>query len=339
MDSRLIEWAAVGRLAVETCTGLRGDEEAVIVTDTKIREFMGARELVDAVWAAARATGAEVSLIECTAREQPNGALPDAVAGAMKAADVVFTLPTRPPSHTQAMRQSRDAGARVLMLASGTSIGQDDVLYRLSPRSADEIQEWARLTTELKTRFAAGGTLHVTSALGTDVTCEVGVLEVHAMDAICTTPGTLSHFIAGQAGGGPTPGTASGVLVVDAGISPVWRPLTNEEPVRLTIERGRVVDVSGGPAAREWSALAAALDDEAAYNVAEYGFGCHPRALVPHGRPMEDERLFGGFHFGIGSNTAFGGSVQSKWHIDASITAATATLNNEVLVENGQFRV
>ena len=335
----MLEWAKIGKIAVETCTALQATEEAVIVTDTRIREFMGARELIDSIWIAATATGAEVSVIECTARSQPNGALPAAVAGAMRSADVVYTLPTRPPSHTQATRQARDAGARVLMLASGTSIGQDDVLYRLAPRSADEIQEWARLTDALKERFRKGGRLHVTTKLGTDITCDIGQLEVHTMDAICTSPGTLSHFIAGQAGGGPDPGTTEGVLVVDAGISPVWRPLTNEEPVFLHIEHGAVVRAEGGPAASEWMSQAEALKDANVFNIAEYGFGCHPRALVPHGRPMEDERLYGGFHLGIGSNTAFGGAVQAKWHVDASATSATATLDGVLLMENGVYRV
>jgi leucyl aminopeptidase (aminopeptidase T) len=257
----------------------------------------------------------------------------------MAAADVVFTLPTRPPSHTQATRKARDAGARVLMLASGTSIGNDDVLYRLAPRSGDEIEEWARLTSAMKARFKKGGTLRVTSPKGTDVTCRVGDLEVHTMDAICHDPGTISHFIAGLAGGGPTPGTTQGRLVVDAGITPIWRPLTNEDPVVLSIKDGTVVDVEGGPAAAEWKGAADALEDPTAFHIAEYGFGAHPRAVVPHGRPMEDERLYGGFHLGIGSSTGFGGKVQSKWHIDASMTNATASLDGEVFLEDGVYKI
>ena len=339
MDTRMIEWVTAGRIAVETCTRLQPGEQALIVTDTLIREAKGARELIDAVFAAARYVGAETSIIEFTARDQPNAELPSAVAGAMREANVVFTLPTRPPSHTQATRKARDAGARVLMLASGTSIGNDDVLYRLAPRSADELEEWARLTSKLKEMFRKGGTLHVTTNQGTDITCDVGKLEVHAMDGICHTPGTISHFIAGLAGGGPTPGSTSGTLVVDAGITPIWRPLTNESPVRLEIKDGQVIGVEGGPAAAEWKHAAESLNDPTAYNIAEYGFGCHPRAQVPHGRPMEDERLYGGFHLGIGSSTGFGGKVQSKWHIDASCTKATATLNGRQFLEDGVYSV
>jgi aminopeptidase len=340
MDSRTVEWARSARLAVEVCTRLRPDEEAVVVTDTKIREFKGARELVDAVFAAARAVGSQVTLVEFSpSRDQPNAELPDAVAAAMRAAKVVYTLPSRPPSHTQATRQARDAGARVLMLASGTSIGDDDVLYRLAPRSEAEIDEWDRLTGKLRKMFEGGGTLHATTHKGTDITCELGELEVHTMDAICRMPGTLSHFIAGIAGGGPNPGRTNGRLVVDAGITPIWRPLTNEEPVVLHVKDGYCVGVEGGPAAAEWKQAADALDDPTAYNVAEYGVGCHPRALFPHGMPMEDERLYGGFHLGFGSSSAFGGKVQSKWHIDASCTKATVSLNGELFLEDGVYRV
>src|SRR5262249_26472465 len=156
------------------------------------------------------------------------------------------------------------------MLASGTSIGQDDVLYRLAPRSVAEIDEWARLTGTLKEMFRGGGELRATTEKGTDVTCDIGKLEVHTMDAICHAPGTSSHSIAGLAGGGPTPGSTQGTLVVDAGITPIWRPLTSEEPVRLTIKDGNVVGVEGGPAAAEWKQAADALEDPTAYNVGEY---------------------------------------------------------------------
>jgi len=338
LDTRLIEWMPAARVAVESCTRLRAGENALIVTDTRLREYPGCRDLVDAVYAAARNAGAEVTIVDFTARHIPNEELPVAVARAMAAATVIYLLPTMGAIHTQATRRARDAGARVLVLGSATSFGTGDVLFRLAPRSADEIDEWARLTSRLAARFRAGGSLRVTTPKGTDITFGVGQLAVHTMDALYREGGGYTHFIPGLAGGGATPGLTNGTLVVDASITPVARPLLNEPPVILHVRNGRVVGVEGGPAALEWKEAADALGDPDVYNAAEYGFGCHPRARVPFGRPTNDERLYGAFHMGIGTNVSYGGKLQTRWHVDAIAMSATAELNGEILVENGVYR-
>jgi leucyl aminopeptidase (aminopeptidase T) len=339
LDSRLFEWMPTARVAVEFSTRLRPGEEAVVVTDTMVREYPFCRDLVDAVFAAACEVGAEVSFVEFTSRSIPNEELPDIVGSAMAAAKVVYILPTRGAIHTQATHLAKKAGARVLVLGSASSFGRGDVLSRLAPRSSEEVSEWARLTTKLADRFKKGGELHVTTKKGTDLRCLVGDLEVHTMDALYRPPGEFTHFIPGLSGGGVTPGSTEGVLVADASITPIARPLTNEAPVVMHVKGGRVSGVEGGPAASEWKAIADALGDPTAFNAAEYGFGCHPRARVPFGGPTNDERIYGGFHLGVGSNVTFGGSVQSKWHIDACATAATATLNDQVLIEDGVYQI
>jgi len=339
MDSRMIEWMNTARVAVETSTRLQKGEEALIVSDPMVREYPGCRELVEAVFAAARYVGAEVSLIDFLSRDTPNEELPGTVASAMAATKVVYLLPTRGAIHTQATHKAKLAGARILVLGSASSLGTGDILFRLAPRSGDEIEEWGRLTTALADRFRKGGKLHVTTPKGTDFTCMVGKLQVHTMDARYREPGQFTHFIPGLSGGGIDPGSANGTLIIDAGFTPVWRPLTSEDPIVLTVRDGWLRGVEGGPAAGEWKQAADALNDPSAFHASEYGFGCHPRARTPVGRPTNDERLYGGFHLGVGSNVTFGGDVQSKWHVDASLTAATATFDGELIVEDGVYRV
>jgi leucyl aminopeptidase (aminopeptidase T) len=339
VDTRLIEWMGTARVAVESCARVRPGERVTIVTDAGTSEYAGCRELVDAVYAASRYAGAEVVLVEFTSRTRPNEELPDAVAGAMVAADVLFFLPTYGAIHTRATQAAIDGGARVVVLGGATYFGHTDLLQRLVPRSEAEIEEWGRLTDKLAALFRTGGTLHVTTKKGTDLTCEIGKLQVHTMDAKYRGPKSLTHFIPGMAGGGITPGSARGVQVVDAAIMPIFRPLVGEAAVVLRIEDGFIRGVEGGPAAAEWKAMADALGDPNAFLMVEYGFGAHPRARVPAGRTTNDERLYGGFHTGIGSNLVFGGSVQAKWHVDASGTAATASLNGKVFLEDGVYRV
>ncbi|TAM73573.1 MAG: hypothetical protein EPN50_03875 [Chloroflexota bacterium] len=342
VDSRIVQWLPAAQIAVEYSTRLKSGERAVVVTDPTARDYPGSRELADAVYVAARSVGAEVSLIEFPARSRPNEELPQVVAGAMAAADVIFIGTTMAAFHTQATRNALAKGARVLGIFGGDSaantVGRGRGLD-LVPRSVEELEAIGRTTTALSERFRRGGKLRVTTAKGTDVTCSVGKLEVHNMDALYHGPGGWTHFVPGLAGGGPDFGTTSGTLVVDASITPVRRPLTGEPPVRLTIEAGYVVEVEGGPAAQEWKRMADELDDPGAFAIAEYGFGCHLRARTPVGWPVEDERIFGGFHLGIGTNTAYGGTMATKWHIDASVLAATAWFDDELIAQDGVYRV
>lgn len=342
MDSRVVQWIPTARIAVEFSTRLQPGEKALVVTDPSTRDYPAARDLADAVYAAARYVGADVSLIEYPARSRPNEELPVVVANAMAAADVIYLAPTMAAFHTQATRRALANGARVLGIFGGDSaantVGRGRGLD-LTPRSVAELENMGRLTTQLTKRFGKGGTLHATTRRGTDITCQIGELEIHAMDALYHGSGGWTHFVPGLAGGGPNFGTARGTLVVDASITPVRRTLIGEPPVILHIEAGYVVGVEGGPAASEWKRMGDELEDPGAFAIAEYGFGCHPRARTPVGWPVEDERIYGGFHLGVGTNTAYGGTNQTKWHIDASCLDATAWFNDELILEDGEYRV
>ena len=85
--------------------------------------------------------------------------------------------------------------------------------------------------------------------------------------------------------------------------------------------------------------MAEKLNDASAFAIAEAGFGCHPKARTAIGSPMEDERMFGSFHIGLGTNLVFGGDLRSRWHVDATCAAASATLDGVALARDGEFLV
>jgi leucyl aminopeptidase (aminopeptidase T) len=222
-----MQWMSSARVAVEFSMRVQPGEKVLIVTDPTTRDYPSARDLADAIYVAARYLEADVSLIEFPARTVPNEELPEVVASAMLAADVIFLAPTMAAFHTQATRKALAKGARVLGIFGGDSaantIGKGRGLD-LTPRSAQELEEIGKLTTKLASLLRKGGTLRATTRKGTDVTCEIGELEVLTMDALYQGPGGMSHFVPGIAGGGPNFGSARGTLVVDASITPVRRP-------------------------------------------------------------------------------------------------------------------
>src|ERR1700719_3375810 len=112
MDLAFVELMPWARLAVERCVALAPGEEALILTDTRAQEYRGATAFIQALMAAVRAHGSEPNLMVFAPRASQVVEPPRAVAAAMRAADVIFTLPSVPLTETEAMREALAAGAR-----------------------------------------------------------------------------------------------------------------------------------------------------------------------------------------------------------------------------------
>jgi leucyl aminopeptidase (aminopeptidase T) len=285
--------------------------------------------------AAIRYIGAEAVMVTFTPRGHANEQLPALVAAVMKEADVIFTLPTMSPNHTDAVQDALAEGARVLGLGAAT-LFVGDVKYRLMPTSVGELEQLAGLTTRVTEAFRGGQRVRLTTRKGTDLRLEVGQLQAHALTGICDKPGDWQILPCGHIGVGVTPGTAEGTIVVDASITPVYRPVS--EPVVLSVEGGAVTAADGGSDAQEWWAHAQAFSDRTALNIAEVGLGTNPKARLS-GTPHEDERISGAAHIGIGNNTAFGGQIKAPWHVDANVLEATVEIDGERILVDGVYQI
>jgi len=333
MDTRFVELMTFARVAVEDCMQAKPGEEILVVTDTRISEYMGATAMITAILGAIQAAGAEPHMITYTPRARPNAELTRVAAAAMKAADGVFTLPTQTPGHTVAAREAILAGTRFLMMGAGTLYAHTDKAYRLMPRSRGELEELAQITTKVADIFKKGRQLRFLTAKGTDLKMQIGERWVYNIDGRAKR-GELGVLPPGQAGAGPTHGSAEGRVVIDASVAPLYEPLT--EPVIWTIRNGYITSIEGGTQAQAWRRMIEELNDPEAYNIAEIGVGAHPRAQIS-GEPLEDERIFGSFHIGIGTDISFGDNVKSKWHVDANILSATMEVDGHRIMEDGRF--
>lgn len=330
---KFIEFMSRARVAVEYCMGVKPGENVLIVTDTRISEYPGAEALNQAIMAASQAAGAEVHMIFYTPRGHPSDELPKITAAAMKSADAIFTNPTRSLTHTNAMRNARDAGARVIMLGAGDYI-LGDTLYRLFPSSVKEVEDMAILTRKVADTHK--GTVKITSPEGTDLTLEVGKLQVMCNTGICHEPGMLEVLPPGETAAGVTKGSAEGKVVFDGSIIPIYHPL--EEPIICTVKKNFITRIEGGRDAQEYKKYLEDLNDPKVYNIAEFGLGTNPKCKLS-GTPLEDERIFGAVHLGIGTNISFGGKIKSKTHTDGIILHPTVEINGEIIVEKGKFKV
>ena len=153
------------------------------------------------------------------------------------------------------------------------------------------------------------------------------------MDALYRGPGASSHFVPGLDG-------RRAELGVDERHPRRGRQHHAGTPARsrasnrssCTSQDGLVAQVEGRPAAAEWKRMGDELDDPNAFAIAEYGFGAHPRARTPVGWPVEDERIYGGFHLRRRHEHAYSaGTNRTGWHIDASCLAASAWFNGRAI--------
>jgi leucyl aminopeptidase (aminopeptidase T) len=80
------------------------------------------------------------------------------------------------------------------------------------------------------------------------------------------------------------------------------------------------------------------LNDEKAYNYAEFGIGLNPEARLA-ATNLEDLGRLGNCHVGIGSNFAIGGKVLAPNHIDAMYKDTTVYFDGKVVLDRGVLKI
>ena len=339
MDLKFVEMMESARIIVEDCVKLKAGDEALVVTDTRATDYCGVEALLPAIIGAIQVAGGEPVVISYVAKTSNGDELPKAVAKAMKNTDVIFALTTKSILHTTAAREARAVGIRTLMLPAGSGVGfTNDMIYRLMPKSREEIEEIANLTNAIGSLFKNGHMVKITTKKGTDLTLSIGKLRMSFNNGYCDQPGSMQFIPFGQLAIGVDPGSANGTLVSDVSISRVSAPLST--PITFTIKDGYVTSIVGGKEAEAFKKIIQSQNDPDAYFICEVGLGMNPKAK-PGRDTLENEHIYGGGHIGIGSNATFGGEIQcaNNWHVDTCFLGASVWIDGKQIAENGMYLV
>ncbi|MER3456255.1 MAG: leucyl aminopeptidase [candidate division GAL15 bacterium] len=302
--------------------GVRPGEGLCVVADTQTRP------IADVLFEVAREVGAEPVLVCMVPRRTHGNEPPPVVAGAMRGADVVIQAVTYAITHTDATQEALRAGARVLVLRGVT----EDVLT--GGAALADYGEVARITKAVAERLTQACTAHVRTPAGTDLVMSLEGRTAIALTGRVEGPGTFAAMPDGEAAIAPVEGTAEGILVVEHtmdGIGPL------EEPIRLVVRQGRVVEVTGGEAATRLRALLHGADKDAV-NLAEFAIGTNRWARLI-GSMTEDKKRWGTVHVAVGDNHVIGGHVTSELHLDGLLLRPTVTLDGQVVVEDGRLLI
>ena len=244
---------------------------------------------------------------------------PAAVARKMLAADVIFIITTKSLSHTLARANATERGARIATMAGVT----EDILRRFS--RVDLVQMKAR-TNMIADILDRGARVLLTSKEGTNLTFSIAGRIAHGRKAsIFDQPGHWGNIPCGEAFVAPIEDSVDGKLVIDASIAGIGLVDRN---VTFSVERGKVIDIEGGRAARQFEIL---LDDSTKRQVAEFGIGTNDRARIT-GTTIEDEKVLGTCHIAFGNNRFFGGVNQVDFHMDCVMRAPTIVIDERVIM-------
>ncbi len=313
------------RKLVETCARVEPGERVLIVTDGAADPSLAA-VLFDALLAAK----AVPATIRTVSGKSDSGEPEPMVSAAMGAADVVFAPVGVSITHTDAVRRFCAAGGRVVAMTQWTPEmmiggGIDADFEAIEPRVRRVAAVWDK-----------GESVHLTTQAGTDLMLDIrGRLGTpHAKTGI-VRKGDFHPVPDIEAPVSPV--TAEGTIVCDASI-PYLGIGVPDRPVTLTVEKGRVVMISGGEAARKVRESWEAMGDPNVYNVAELGIGMNPRCRLI-GLMLEDEGVATTCHIGVGTSTTLGGTVKAACHYDFVFHRPTIAVDGDVVMREGELLI
>jgi leucyl aminopeptidase (aminopeptidase T) len=322
-----IEMIKGAKKLVDQCCNVKEGENILILTDTNMP-----LSIAEVLAIASRERGAEpvITIMSPVARDGMEP--PPPVAEAMQKAQVIFQVLSRGIFHSNSTTRAAKAGARGITICDFTEEdmfrGAIEANFLETKDLVEKVSNALRKTKEAQITTPAGTNIYLDlKGQGAGVT---------ALTNICHNPGEWGVMNL-EAAISPNVGTAQGVVVCDAACT-YLRPGIVREPIRALIKDGMVTEISGGADAKKLAGLLLALGDPMVYNVAEFGIGLNPKAMIT-GVQTQDEGVYGTCHIGCGSNITWGGKIKAATHFDFVMYAPTIMLDGITILENYQFKL
>lgn len=313
------------RIVVERWLEAKPDDVLHFITDeTKLRE-------ADAFAAAAEACCAVPKITVLPSHSIQAGDSIEEMRRIMSYANAIIGATNYSFITTDAVNYALQHGARFLSMPlstnDGSSLLENDFL-QMDPRRA------LRLARPMLPFLRREASLHVTTALGTDLTFSIKGRTPGVFRGVASRPGICASasfevFIP------PVETETNGVLVLDGSmgyIGLVSRPLT------LTFRNGYLVDIPDDPDGRRLRRFMEEFHDPEMYCASEFGIGLNQLALCRGASYIEDESAYGTFHIGFGRNLALGGTHNAAGHFDVVTHRPTITAGRTVIMRDGIAR-
>lgn len=313
------------RIVVERWLKAKPDDVLHFITDeTKLRE-------ADAFAAAAEACCAVPKITVLPSGSVQSGDSIEEMRRIMSYASAIVGATNYSFITTDAVNYALHHGARFLSLPlstnDGSSLLENDFL-KMDPRRA------LRLARPMLPFLRCASVLHVTTALGTDLTLSIQGRTPGVFRGVASRPGVCASasfevFVP------PVETETNGVLVLDGSMGYIGLVT---KPLALTFRNGYLVDIPDTPDGRRLRQFIEELHDPEMYCVSEFGIGLNQLSRCRGASYIEDESAYGTFHIGFGRNLALGGKHNAAGHFDVVTHRPTITAGRTVIMRDGIAR-
>lgn len=312
------DFVKIAEQVLVSCLGVKKDESVLVITDDT------RKEIGEALYQAACDLGCEGLLMVMKEREVSGQEPPEAVAEAMKAADVVIAPTAKSLTHTAARIQAAAAGTRVAtmpgitreMFGKGAMTADYQEVEKLTARITD------MLTQADKARIEKDGKVLEISLKGRDGVPSPGVYK---------EPGKCGNLPSGEAYIAPLEDGSEGEMIIDGSMVGIGKL---ESPLHMKISGGKLREVTGDKSEN----LEILLKNETNGTLCELGIGTNEAAIL-NGIILEDEKVYGTVHIAFGTNASFGGVNKAECHMDGIILRPTLYLDDTLVIKEGVFQV
>lgn len=306
---------------------LRRGESLLLITEPP-----SDRWLADALFEAAWQLGGHPIITMIPYRGEHNVDPPKTLAATMKAAEAAITLIPYDSAdfYTRPFLEMLQGGTRMLGFLSGTVEKLIRYIYEHDFTVTDRICE------VLESVMSRAREIRITCPRGTELSATIGGRPVQLNPGKVSNPGDEGYLPPGVVGQAPLEESWNGVVVFDAFAYPVG---LLREPIRVEIREGRIHQISGGRQADQWREWFESRNDPNIYWVAHYGFGINPTFRKLTGLKFLDERMYGLFDVGFGTNDlpCFMGKVRANGHTDGLLTKASVFFDGTCVFREGTF--
>ncbi len=317
------------RLITDVCLEVCSGENVLCITDGEEK-----LEVTNLIAAECKMKGAEVAVVLIEPRKHHHHEPPRSVAHAMKAADVVITMGFGGLFHTNARKEACMAGVKFASLGDRTK----EYLARLD-LTRENLLEVRVLTERIAESLTAASTAHLTTRMGTDL-----CMSLEGRKGLALVPfGRRGSFCLlpdyAEAACAPIENSTEGVVVVDGTmVGEANLEGLVQEPFKIHIERGRIVEISEGKDAKRLKDLLDILEEEAR-TLAELGVNSNQRIAKRLTGTRLDMAVAGHIHLGLGRNDHIGGKSRGETHLDLLVTWATLLLDEKPILKDGNFSI
>lgn len=227
---------------------------------------------------------------------------PEETVAEMLKYELVFCLTKYSLTHTVARKSANAKGISVITMPGIT----EDMF--LNGAMAADYSVVEKETHEMTAKLTGAKTVTIRTGEQHELVIPVEGRDGVPSTGVYRTKAASGNLPSGEAYIAPIEGATEGSIEINGSISGIG---LLEEPVILTIEKGRLVNASGN----NGEILLGLLGEGDGRFLCELGIGTNHAARLT-GNILEDEKAYNTIHVAFGSNHTFGGTIKTNVHID-----------------------